>query len=49
MYTFFSFVKTVADHTCLRVPEFKVAVIGGAEELGSSVVVANVPNCFAVA
>lgn len=35
--------------TCLRVPEFEIAVIGSAEELGTSVVEANIPHCFAVA
>lgn len=35
--------------TCLRVPEFEIAVIGSAEELGTSVVEANISHCFAVA
>lgn len=34
--------------TCLSVPEFQVAVIGSAEELGPSVVEANVSHCLAV-
>lgn len=37
------------EPTCLRVPEFEIAVIGSAEELGPCVVEANVSHCFAVA
>lgn len=37
------------EPTCLGVPEFEVAVICSAEELGPSVVEANVSHCFAVA
>lgn len=39
----------MVDLTCLRVPEFEVTVIGSTEELGTSVVEANIPHCFAVA
>lgn len=35
--------------TCLRVPQFDVAIVGGAQELGPRVVEANVSHCFAVA
>lgn len=35
--------------TCLRVPEFEIAVVGSTEELGASVVEANISHCFAVA
>lgn len=36
------------EPTCLRVPEFKVAVVASAEELGPGVVEANVSHRFAV-
>lgn len=35
--------------TRLRVPEFEIAVVGSTEELGTSVVEANVSHCFTVA
>lgn len=35
--------------TCLRVPQFEIAVIGSAEELSPGVVEANISHCFAVA
>lgn len=44
-----SLVEEFNSHTGLSVPEFDVAVVGGAEELLAGVVEANVSNRFAVA
>lgn len=43
------FARSGLNLTRLRVPEFEIAVVGSTEELGTSVVEANVSHCFAVA